>query len=286
MHVILTGATGLVGGGVLDAMLAMPEISRISILTRRPVPMLEDRIKANDPAVTAVKDRVRVILHKDFSQYDDALLKGELKGAAGVVWALGISQLAVSKEDYVTITKDYTLAAAEAFRKIPATDPSKTETEPFRFVYVSGLGAETKPGMLTQRFGKVKGETEVSLADMTNKEPNPAPGSGLRPFLGSSVRPAGVDPHGHTALAPYVPPVPQLSLKLTRLFLAPVIRATYPSMVSPTLPLGTFLAGSALGQYDAQLTNSATKKAGDVEWYGGSKFAIVNNTAFRRIMNL
>ncbi|CAK7237472.1 hypothetical protein SBRCBS47491_009987 [Sporothrix bragantina] len=284
MHLILTGATGLVGGGVLDAMLAMPEISRISILSRRPVPMLEDRIKAND--ATAAKDRVRVILHKDFAKYDDALLKGELKGAAGVVWALGISQLAVSKEEYVTITKDYTMAAAEAFRKIPAEDPSKTETEPFRFVYVSGLGAETKPGMMTQRFGKIKGEVEVALAEMTNQTPNPAPGSGLRPFLGSSVRPAGVDPHGHTALAPYVPDVPQLSLRLTRVFLAPVLRVAYPSMISPTLPLGMFLAGSAMGKYSAQLTNEATKRAGDVEWYGGNKFAIVNNTAFRRIMNL
>ena len=97
MHIILTGATGLVGGAVLDAMLAMPEITRISILTRRPVQMLEDGIKANDP-IASNKDRVRVILHKDFSKYDDALLKAELKGAAGVVWALGISQLAVSKE--------------------------------------------------------------------------------------------------------------------------------------------------------------------------------------------
>ncbi|CAK7566949.1 MAG: hypothetical protein SEPTF4163_004906 [Sporothrix epigloea] len=284
MHLILTGATGLVGGGVLDAMLHMPEITRISILTRRPVPMLDDRVKANDPLTAG--DRVRVILHKDFNEYDDFLLKGELKGAVGVVWALGISQLSVSKEEYVTITKNYTLAAAEAFRKIPAEDAGKTETEPFRFVFVSGHGAETKPGMMTQRFGRVKGEVEVALAEMANKQPNPAPGSGLRPFLGSSVRPAGVDPHGHTAIAPYVPEAPQLSLRLTRTVLSPLLRATYPSMVSPTLPLGTFLAGSALGRYSAQLESEATKAAGDVEWYGGSQFPIVSNTAFRRIMKL
>lgn len=95
MHLILTGTTGLVGGGVLDAMLSMPDITRISILTRRPVPMLEERIQANDPVAT--KDRVRVILHKDFARYDDALLQ-QLRGAAGVVWALGVSQMAVSKE--------------------------------------------------------------------------------------------------------------------------------------------------------------------------------------------
>lgn len=95
MHLILTGVTGLVGSGVLDAVLAMPDVTRISILSRRPVPMVEARTKSGDPAMTA--DRVRVILHHDFSVYDDSLLQ-QLRGAAGVVWALGISQTQVDKE--------------------------------------------------------------------------------------------------------------------------------------------------------------------------------------------
>jgi 16S rRNA C1402 N4-methylase RsmH len=41
-------------------------------------------------------DRIQVILH-DFKGYDNAL-KERLQGAQGVVWALGISQTAVSKE--------------------------------------------------------------------------------------------------------------------------------------------------------------------------------------------
>lgn len=87
MHLILTGATGLVGSAVLDAMIKTKDISRISILSRRPVKMAED---AKDP-------RINVILHEDFEKYDSALLR-ELKGARGVVWALGISQSQVSKE--------------------------------------------------------------------------------------------------------------------------------------------------------------------------------------------
>ena len=87
MHLILTGATGLVGSGVLDAMIKMKDISKISILSRRPVKMAED---AKDP-------RINVILHKDFERYDSALLR-QLEGANGVVWALGISQSAVTKE--------------------------------------------------------------------------------------------------------------------------------------------------------------------------------------------
>lgn len=87
MHLILTGATGLVGSGVLDAMLKVKDISRISILSRRPVKMIEDR-----------KDhRVNVIIHEDFEKFDAALLE-ELRGASGAVWALGASQNEVSKE--------------------------------------------------------------------------------------------------------------------------------------------------------------------------------------------
>lgn len=87
MHLILTGATGAIGTSVLDAMLKTKDISKISILSRRPVP-LADRQK--DP-------RVNVILHKDFEQYSPELLD-QLQGAKGAVWALGISQNAVSKE--------------------------------------------------------------------------------------------------------------------------------------------------------------------------------------------
>jgi uncharacterized protein YbjT (DUF2867 family) len=80
MHLILTGATGLVGAGVLHQMLSMEGISRISILSRRPVAMVEGH-----------EDKATVIIHKDFKQYDAALL-GQLKDAQGVVWALGVSQ--------------------------------------------------------------------------------------------------------------------------------------------------------------------------------------------------
>lgn len=87
MHLILTGATGLVGSGVLDAMIKMKDVTKISILSRRPVPMAED---AKDP-------RIHVIVHQDFEKYGDEVLS-QLQGARGCVWALGISQTQVSKE--------------------------------------------------------------------------------------------------------------------------------------------------------------------------------------------
>ena len=87
MHLILTGATGLIGTAVLDAMINMKDVTKISILSRKPVKMAED---ANDP-------RINVIIHNDFEKYDEDLLN-KLSGASACVWALGVSQSAVGKE--------------------------------------------------------------------------------------------------------------------------------------------------------------------------------------------
>jgi NAD dependent epimerase/dehydratase family enzyme len=87
MHLILTGATGLVGSGVLDAMIKMKDVTQITLLSRRPVQMAED---ARDP-------RVRVITHEDFTSYPQSLLD-RVADATGCVWALGISQTQVGKE--------------------------------------------------------------------------------------------------------------------------------------------------------------------------------------------
>ena len=76
-----------------------------------------------------------------------------LAGADGVVWALGISQTEVNEEDYIKITKDYTLEAAKTFSGLSGN---------FKFVYVSGEGATTTPGMFTPLFGRVSGNATAS----------------------------------------------------------------------------------------------------------------------------
>jgi uncharacterized protein YbjT (DUF2867 family) len=86
-HLILTGATGLVGSAALAHVLSLPVgvVSKLSILSRRPVPMAEG------------KPNVDVIIQKDFNTYDSELL-AKLKGAEGCIWAQGISVTQVNKE--------------------------------------------------------------------------------------------------------------------------------------------------------------------------------------------
>jgi uncharacterized protein YbjT (DUF2867 family) len=88
-HLILTGATGLVGSAALAHVLSMSlpagQISKLSILSRRPVPMAEG------------KPNVEVIIQNDFTKYEPELLE-KLKGAEGCIWAQGISVTQVDKE--------------------------------------------------------------------------------------------------------------------------------------------------------------------------------------------
>ncbi|KAH8651073.1 nucleoside-diphosphate-sugar epimerase [Xylariales sp. PMI_506] len=254
MHVILTGATGLVGSGVLDAMIKMKDITKISVLTRRPVAMAED---AKDP-------RINVIVHKDFTKYDDEVLS-KLQGATGCVWALGISQTQVSAEEYVNITKTMALEAASAFQGLGS------EEQPFNFVYVSGAGATTTPGRFSQIFARVKGETELALAAMRNAHP--------ATFHAVSVRPAGIDPSAHEAIHAYVPR-PPLGYRIAAPVLLPALRAFYPQMVSPTEPLGRFFAELAMGRHKDQFAAPAK----DVQMVG--EFPILENTVFRRLAGL
>ncbi|KAI2793332.1 Botcinic acid biosynthesis cluster B protein 16 [Penicillium oxalicum] len=237
MHVILTGATGLVGSAALVALRARTDISKISILSRRPVPMLEDN----------TDDRIQVILH-DFKRYDSSL-KERLLGAQG---------------EYVHITKDMTLEAAEAFQQLKLQD-----SDHFQFVFVSGEGATSEPGPFTALFGRVKGETESALAEIESRNPQ---------FKTVTVRPAFVDPSGHQAILPWIPQGSILK-RFGESIIGPPIRAFYTRMHSPTAPLGEFLAGLAAGHYNYQ-----TLRGEGVETRGAS--LIINNAGFRRVMGL
>ncbi|KAL2679200.1 hypothetical protein Neosp_009964 [[Neocosmospora] mangrovei] len=249
MHLILTGATGLVGSGVLDAMLKSKEITKISILSRRPVPLA-----ANDP-------KAKVIIHKDFEKYEPELLN-KLQGANGIVWALGISQLKVTKDEYIAITKDFPIAAVKAFSNL------LPDVEPFRFIYVSSGGATLNPGISTPFYGRVKGETERALSELRT------------PRLHiESVRPVGVDASNHDSIKPYLPD-PGMAYHAMSFVLGPLMRTVLHPLHSPTEQLGAFLAKMAMGKYDKQL-DAGGKGITDLN---GSR--ILDNWAFRRLYGL
>lgn len=163
VHVVLTGATGLVGSAVLSQLLSTPSITRVSILSRRPVAAAEGHEKA------------KVVIHSDFSQYPPNVLE-QLSGAQSCIWAQGKSSVGMTEPEYAELTHDWPLAAAKAFSK--AAD----ESHPFNFVYVSGEGADPTQSTRTM-FGRVKGKAEQALIEVGSSTP-------LSVY---NLRPAGID---------------------------------------------------------------------------------------------
>ncbi|KAF2013626.1 hypothetical protein BU24DRAFT_424625 [Aaosphaeria arxii CBS 175.79] len=242
MHLILTGATGLVGAGTLEVMLKTEAITRISILSRRPVAMVEGH-----------EDKAKVIIHKDYKSYPTELLE-QLKDAQGVVWAQGVSQNDVNKEEYFQITHDYPLAAAKAFSTLHPESP-------FTFVYVSGEGATQSPGITTPIFGRVKGQIEQALFDLGKQTPN------LNVY---NARPGAVDWRHHPEIHKFMPH--QALYK--KMLLAP-IDAVYKSMMTPTRSLGKVLTELAMSQ-------GKPLKGKDLQMEG----RLLPNVAIRRLAGL
>ncbi len=228
VHLILTGATGLVGSSVLAHILSLPSsttISRLSILSRSPVPLASKPDRVNNTT------QIEVINHTDYNNYPPDVL-ARLKGATGVIWAQGISQNEVDAKTYLEVTKDYPMAAAKAFAGL--TD------EKINFVYVSGEGATYSPGRFTQTFARVKGEAELALVELSKQAPY---SKTLRVY---NTRPGGVDGSSQPEL--WKPTVAKWTL-VKRMYmgiLLPPFRMFYKNMMSPTPELGKALVELAM----------------------------------------
>lgn len=137
MIILLFGATGAAGGGVLRACLNHPDVTEVRAITRR-APALRDT-------------KLRVIEHRDFLDY--AAVADAFDRVDACLFCLGISATQVTEEEYHRITHDFAIAAARTLReRSPAAS----------FHYISGGG--TRPD---SRFmwARVKAAAERELID-------------------------------------------------------------------------------------------------------------------------
>jgi len=74
MKVILTGATGFIGGEILQQALAHPSITSLVCITRKALP---DSVSSNP--------KLQVIILSDFTSYPPEVL-AKLKGAQACIW--------------------------------------------------------------------------------------------------------------------------------------------------------------------------------------------------------
>jgi len=155
---VVTGATGMVGEGVLHECIQHPQVESILVIGRKPC-------RVNHP-------KVKEILHSDFSDFTPIM--ESLKGYNAAYLCMGTTSFLVSEETYSRITYDLTLALA---RPLVELNPDITLT------YVSGAGTDsTENGRLM--WTRVKGRTENALLALPAKQAYMFRAGGILPTPG------------------------------------------------------------------------------------------------------
>jgi len=141
---ILTGATGMVGEGVLHECLFHDQVEQVLVVGRKTCGVTHPKVKE--------------ILIKDF--HDLSGIEDQLTGYNACFFCLGISSVGVPKEEYYKTTYTLTLNFATI---VCRKNPGMT------FCYVSGAGTDsTEKGWLS--WARVKGKTENDLIKLPFKK--------------------------------------------------------------------------------------------------------------------
>jgi uncharacterized protein YbjT (DUF2867 family) len=161
VDVILFGASGMVGQGVLRECLLDPGVHRVLAIGR---------------TVTGQQHaKLAEVVRADLYDYSD--IEGELSGYDACFFCLGTSAAGKTEAEYRRVTYDLTMAAANTLAQL---NPQMT------FVYVSGSGTDSSEQGRVM-WARVKGATENALLRL--------------PFKAAYMfRPAGIQPmHGETS---------------------------------------------------------------------------------------
>jgi len=140
MNLIVVGATGMVGQGVLREALADPRVERVLTLGRR--------------ATGQTHPKLRELVHADL--FDLSAVESQLAGFDACIYCLGVTSAGMSEAEYTRLTSDLTVAVA---RSIARVNPALT------FCFVSGAGADTS-GSGRIMWARVKGQAENALREL------------------------------------------------------------------------------------------------------------------------
>ena len=138
MQVVIFGATGMVGKGVLLECLDDARVERVLLVSRHPVDVSHPKILD--------------IVHHDF--FDFASIQPQLADIDACFFCLGVTSIGLSESEYHRLTYDLTLAAATALASVTARRST--------FCYVSGEGTDSTERGRTA-WARTKGKTENAL---------------------------------------------------------------------------------------------------------------------------
>ena len=143
VRAIVTGATGMVGEGVLHECLQSEKVEKVLVVGRK--------------SCGVTHPKLTEIIHANF--FDLAPIENDLKGWNACFFCLGVSSVGVAEAEYKRLTYDLTMNFAETLLK---ENPAMT------FCYVSGSGTDsTEKGRLA--WARIKGKTENDLMKLPFK---------------------------------------------------------------------------------------------------------------------
>ena len=144
IKVIVTGATGMVGEGVLQQCLESAHVSEVLIINRKPSSVIHSKLKE--------------IIHPDF--FDLSSIENQLSGYDACYFCLGVSSVGMKEPEYFKLTYTLTMHVAETLSRL---NPAMT------FCYISGASTDsTEKGSLM--WARVKGKTENDLGKLPFKQ--------------------------------------------------------------------------------------------------------------------
>ncbi|SEF71362.1 NAD(P)H-binding [Bryocella elongata] len=135
MNVLLFGASGMVGQGVLHTCLEDSRVERILVVTRK--------------VLDSTSPKVEQLVRQDFLDWSD--VEDRFAGFDTCFFCLGVSSVGMDEARYRAVTYDITMAVALMLERVGSLRT---------FIYVSGAGTNAQG---RQMWARVKGQTESAL---------------------------------------------------------------------------------------------------------------------------
>lgn len=142
LTVILTGATGMVGEGVLHECLNSDLVESVLVVNRKPCGYTHPKLKE--------------IIHRDF--YNLTPIKDQLQGFNTCLFCLGTTSVGKNEEEFTKVSHTLTMHFAET-----------VVNSSMVFEYISGAGTDSsEKGKIM--WARVKGKTENDLMKLPFKK--------------------------------------------------------------------------------------------------------------------
>jgi uncharacterized protein YbjT (DUF2867 family) len=158
VNVLIFGATGMVGQGVLRECLAAADVEKVLTVGRTPTGQQHPKLQE--------------LVHAEMWDYGG--IEAELSNYDACFFCIGVTSSGMAEKKYTHLTYDLTLAVATTLARI---NPQMV------FIYVSGVGADSSE---TSRimWERVRGKTENALLKL--------PFRGVYIFRPGMIEPVGV----------------------------------------------------------------------------------------------